>query len=947
MILRLTFINCADATNVRWSRVFHLYRGFHKRRAFVSHVVRASARRVTPPQPIYRNFKVKIYQKGDVARFIIVRTRVGKCRNRASFNTNHLLTLKRGLLPRSKYAYGPVIASTLHYKYSALFTYVIMSMFGHVHLYPSLLAPPLDATTSSATALFFETIPTVKLMYPEPFIATASSLHYDLWFLHILLYQYWLWFVFIFLIVFFFLMFLATIRWCNPRVKPRLETRGVSRSKCADLITACVPVTWATSIIVNETTDAIDFFDGFGTADIVIGVRAYQWGWEYYYPRDVDFITLYSSTPTLQVGTHALLYNNDASGTLATCARREQQHRSGFAPLYDDAALLCVVPFSAMPVLETNSFFLTQAVTKPFYIDTLRPAHALPFTSFNFFEYNAYAIFISSISVCSPYTAPYVPRPAINDVSAGTNSTLLTSTIWYDYDFKHDLLTSLLNDTYWSLFYDWDSVRGGDCNISPYLYNPTSALAVVPAAALYGMTHRSPNYAAYADQVKYNNPLATHYTTQRPLLYTSFFNYLTQDNSATAGSSIQRWFANDNLYYTRGAARTLLTSANAVQKVFKSRLDDTKSFLTLSDNAPGELTMPLVESGAYYTLRTFTKNSNLQHSYTTYNAIPAPLAPSALLALFNTTRWSPFLFFNASQSDAARYIWLDWYARWGMVSVQPASHSRYTLFGAPHVAGSSIKNGRNLWIDTETYFMRLARSRRAMYPATGLGATWYMHWIQRLSSHGAFSHLTLMAPAYSSFLLFKSSYCQPIFNIGSAYETAAHMHMAHYNNVIHMIAPKLLTPINKNTYAVESSRPKDTHIILKKGINNLIRLHATGAIAFPTEIRINILASSKDVIHSWAIPSAGIKIDCIPGYSSHRTFLFLLSGIFWGQCMEICGRYHHWMPIVVFFMKRDLFFLWCTHFIFLNGSGDESLHLNTAALHTTRPVSATRPFLFM
>jgi hypothetical protein len=31
--------------------------------------------------------------------------------------------------------------------------------------------------------------------------------------------------------------------------------------------------------------------------------------------------------------------------------------------------------------------------------------------------------------------------------------------------------------------------------------------------------------------------------------------------------------------------------------------------------------------------------------------------------------------------------------------------------------------------------------------------------------------------------------------------------------------------------------------------------------------------------------------------------------------MEICGRFHHWMPIIVYFMKRDLFFLWCTHFM--------------------------------
>lgn len=109
---------------------------------------------------------------------------------------------------------------------------------------------------------------------------------------------------------------------------------------------------------------------------------------------------------------------------------------------------------------------------------------------------------------------------------------------------------------------------------------------------------------------------------------------------------------------------------------------------------------------------------------------------------------------------------------------------------------------------------------------------------------------------------------------------------------------------------------------LKKGISSMLRLHVTGAVAMPTEIRLQILASSKDVIHSWAIPSAGIKIDCVPGYSSHKVMIFLLSGIFWGQCMEICGRYHHWMPIVVYFMKRDLFFLWCTHFVFLSGSNN-------------------------
>ena len=80
---------------------------------------------------------------------------------------------------------------------------------------------------------------------------------------------------------------------------------------------------------------------------------------------------------------------------------------------------------------------------------------------------------------------------------------------------------------------------------------------------------------------------------------------------------------------------------------------------------------------------------------------------------------------------------------------------------------------------------------------------------------------------------------------------------------------------------------------LRKGISSMLRLHSTGAVAMPVELRLQIMASSRDVIHSWAIPSAGIKIDCIPGYTSHRIMKFMLTGIYWGQCQEICGRYHH------------------------------------------------------
>ena len=123
----------------------------------------------------------------------------------------------------------------------------------------------------------------------------------------------------------------------------------------------------------------------------------------------------------------------------------------------------------------------------------------------------------------------------------------------------------------------------------------------------------------------------------------------------------------------------------------------------------------------------------------------------------------------------------------------------------------------------------------------------------------------------------------------------------------------ILTNFNKLELVKNPYRP------LKKGLMNMLRLQATGAIALPVELRLQVLASSRDVIHSWALPSAGIKIDCVPGYTSHRIMIFLLEGIYWGQCMEICGRYHHWMPIVLYLMRRDLFFLWRTHFIFNMG----------------------------
>ena len=175
----------------------------------------------------------------------------------------------------------------------------------------------LDLWNSYNDELTQETlsVPDVKLFYPEPFIASPSLVHSDIWFIHILHYQYWLWFMFISLIMFYLITFINIVRWCTLRTFPKRETRGVSRSKCADLITACLPISWAISIIISETVDATDYYDGFGTGEIVIGIRAYQWGWEYFYPKNIDLNYNLKSSYSSFVG-NSLKYSNSSSESL-------------------------------------------------------------------------------------------------------------------------------------------------------------------------------------------------------------------------------------------------------------------------------------------------------------------------------------------------------------------------------------------------------------------------------------------------------------------------------------------------------------------------------------------------------------------------------------------------------------------------------------------------------
>ena len=81
-------------------------------------------------------------------------------------------------------------------------------------------------------------------------------------------------------------------------------------------------------------------------------------------------------------------------------------------------------------------------------------------------------------------------------------------------------------------------------------------------------------------------------------------------------------------------------------------------------------------------------------------------------------------------------------------------------------------------------------------------------------------------------------------------------------------------------------------------------------VVLPTETDIRVLVTSADVIHSWTVPSLGVKADAIPGRLNQLRFFIKRPGIFYGQCSEICGANHSFMPIVVEAIPLKEFMNW-------------------------------------
>jgi len=76
-------------------------------------------------------------------------------------------------------------------------------------------------------------------------------------------------------------------------------------------------------------------------------------------------------------------------------------------------------------------------------------------------------------------------------------------------------------------------------------------------------------------------------------------------------------------------------------------------------------------------------------------------------------------------------------------------------------------------------------------------------------------------------------------------------------------------------------------------------LETNKRVVLPTNTHLRLLVTAVDVLHSWTVPSFGVKVDACPGRLNQANLFIKRFGVFFGQCSEICGVNHGFMPIVL------------------------------------------------
>ena len=87
-------------------------------------------------------------------------------------------------------------------------------------------------------------------------------------------------------------------------------------------------------------------------------------------------------------------------------------------------------------------------------------------------------------------------------------------------------------------------------------------------------------------------------------------------------------------------------------------------------------------------------------------------------------------------------------------------------------------------------------------------------------------------------------------------------------------------------------------------------LETDNRVVLPVDTNVRVLVTADDVIHAWAVPAFGIKIDAVPGRLNETWVRITREGVYYGQCSELCGVYHGYMPITIEAVSKEAFAAW-------------------------------------
>jgi heme/copper-type cytochrome/quinol oxidase subunit 2 len=199
------------------------------------------------------------------------------------------------------------------------------------------------------------------------------------------------------------------------------------------------------------------------------------------------------------------------------------------------------------------------------------------------------------------------------------------------------------------------------------------------------------------------------------------------------------------------------------------------------------------------------------------------------------------------------------------------------------------------WIDLLVVFMPIIIIYYLTVPAVG-----FLLNSDRLLTYGQFASITVEIVGHQWYWTYYLDFVQNqfILDLLLILEYDASLVGDYYNDMFDLL-------YDTSLYELEIEQYMDID-----AVDTLRYLDVTEVLVLPRKTIIRCIISADDVIHSWALPQLGIKVDAVPGRLNMFILYCVRTGTYYGQCSELCGVNHAFMPICVEFVNVDLFFNW-------------------------------------